>query len=134
MWTAVDETGRITCTTPYEKYADESMIDYDIFPDDFNFGTQNDYRIVDGELVYDPLPEPPESQIAKLKGKLAETNDTVLEMYEAMVLGKELDDETAAEYAQVMVDRESWKQQIAELEAQIDAEKDETTDREEVSL
>ena len=27
------------------------------FPENFDFFTQNDYKIIDGELVYDPLPE-----------------------------------------------------------------------------
>lgn len=55
-WYHADSTGRIGATTTIEKYAN-GMTQYD-FPDDFDFGAQADYRVVDGELVYDPLPEP----------------------------------------------------------------------------
>lgn len=119
MWTAVDETGRITCTTPYEEFADETMQDLDIFPEDFNFGAQYEYRIVDGALVHDPLPDPPEKTLYELKQKMAESDETILEMYEAMLMSTELDDETATNYAQVLQNRAEWKAQIKELEAQI---------------
>ena len=48
------DTGRICATTDREEYS-EGMIEFD-FPDDFDFGTQADYCIVDGELVHDPVP------------------------------------------------------------------------------
>lgn len=54
MYVMTDETGRIGATTSVKEYA-EGMIEFE-FPDDFNFDLQSDYRIVDGELVYDPLP------------------------------------------------------------------------------
>ena len=85
MWTRTDDTGRIVCTTIYEKYADEEMQDLDIFPEDFDFGKQYDYRIVDGELVYDPLPDPPEVQLNNLKAQLASTNDLIVQAYEDML-------------------------------------------------
>ena len=28
------------------------------FPEDFDYGRQFDYKIIDGALVYDPMPEP----------------------------------------------------------------------------
>lgn len=128
MWTRTDDTGRIVCTTIYEKYADEEMQDLDIFPEDFDFGKQYDYRIVDGELVYDPLPDPPEVQLNNLKAQLASTNDLIVQAYEDMLLGKELDDETAAKYAEALTNRETWRQQIAELEAEIaELEQEETS-------
>lgn len=49
------DTGRICATTDREEYSD-GMIEFD-FPEDFDFGAQSDYRIVDGELIHDPLPE-----------------------------------------------------------------------------
>lgn len=128
MWTRTDETGRIVCTTIYEKYADEEMQDLDIFPEDFDFGKQYDYRIVDGELVYDPLPDPPEVQLNNLKAQLAATNDLIVQAYEDMLLGKDLDDETATKYAETLANRETWRQQIAELEAEIaEVEQEETS-------
>lgn len=42
------------------------------FPDDFDFNKQNDYKIIDGELVYDPVPE-------------AEAEATQLDVIEAQV-------------------------------------------------
>ena len=53
-YVSVDEDGRIQATTQHEEYA-IGMTQFE-FPEDFDFSKQNDYRIVDGELVYDPLP------------------------------------------------------------------------------
>lgn len=61
MYVAVDEEGRIGATTEYEEYASEDMIEFD-FPEDFDFNTQNEYKIQNGELVHDPLP-PSEEEI-----------------------------------------------------------------------
>lgn len=48
------DTGRICATTDREEYS-EGMIEFD-FPDDFDFGTQADYCIVNAELVHNPVP------------------------------------------------------------------------------
>lgn len=61
MYVSLDETGRIGATTDIEEYA-EGMTEF-TFPDDFDFTVQNEYRIVDGELVHDPLP-PSDEEIA----------------------------------------------------------------------
>lgn len=53
-YVSVDEDSRIQATTQHEEYA-IGMTQFE-FPEDFDFSKQNDYRIVDGELVYDPLP------------------------------------------------------------------------------
>lgn len=58
------------------------------FPDDFDFRKQSDYKIVDEELVYDPLPEPedPEagpSQLDIIEAQVTYTammTDTLLEV------------------------------------------------------
>lgn len=55
MYVSFTEDGRIGATTPYKEYAAEDMIEFD-FPDDFDFTTQNQYRIQDGELIFDPPP------------------------------------------------------------------------------
>lgn len=55
MYVSFTEDGRIGATTPYKEYASEDMIEFD-FPDDFDFTTQNQYRIQDGELIFDPPP------------------------------------------------------------------------------
>lgn len=49
-----EETGRICATTDREEYS-EGMVEFD-FPEDFDYENQSDYRITDGELIYDPLP------------------------------------------------------------------------------
>lgn len=54
MYIATDETGRIGASTPHEQYA-KGMEQFD-FPEDFDFAKQNEYRIVDGQLVHDPPP------------------------------------------------------------------------------
>ena len=59
MYVSVDETGRIFATTEFEEYA-EGMSEF-IFPDDFDFSKQYEYRIVDGKLIHDP--EPPSDDI-----------------------------------------------------------------------
>lgn len=58
---STDETGRIGATTQFEEYA-AGMSEFD-FPEDFDFATQHEYRIVDGELVHDPL-QPTEEELA----------------------------------------------------------------------
>lgn len=62
MYVQTDTDGRITVTTPYEQYASEDMFEFD-FPDDFDFATQNEYVIQNGELTYSPKP-PTEADIA----------------------------------------------------------------------
>lgn len=54
MYVSVDENGRICASTSKEEYA-EGMTEFE-FDDDFDYENQSDYRIVDGELVHDPLP------------------------------------------------------------------------------
>lgn len=64
MYVSVDENGRIGATTDVAEYA-EGMEEFD-FPEDFDFSTQSEYRIVDGELVHDPIP-PSEEELAAEK-------------------------------------------------------------------
>lgn len=64
MYVSVDENGRIGATTDMAEYA-EGMEEF-YFPEDFDFSTQNEYRIVDGELVHDPVP-PSEEELAAEK-------------------------------------------------------------------
>ena len=55
MYVSCTEEGRIGATTPHEEYASEDMIEFD-FPEDFDFSKQNQYRIEDDELIFDPPP------------------------------------------------------------------------------
>lgn len=115
---STDETGRIYVTT-FEEYADETYFEFD-FPEDFQWIYQSDYRIVDGELIHDPLPEPPQIQIQTLKGKLDQTDYAVIKVYEAMVTGESLPEEEAERYADLIVQRREWRLKINELEASLE--------------
>ena len=110
-----DETGRILVSTDDEQYADENMFEFDL-PDDFDFGKQDDYRVVDGELVHDPRPTPADVQVAELKQKLASTDYVAIKVYETMVTGESLPEEDATRYADIISQRQQWRQQINELE------------------
>lgn len=114
-----DENGRILVTTPNVEYAGAEMFAF-AFPDDFDFSKQDDYRIVDGELVNDPLPEPVENQIAALKAKLAETDYVVTKVAETMVTGIALSDEEAERYSEIITQRREWRAQINDLEASLE--------------
>lgn len=70
-YTAVDEDGHIGATTSEKEYASDDMIEVD-FPEDFDFSMQNEYRIVDGELVHDPLPPSEEELEYERQQKLNE--------------------------------------------------------------
>lgn len=61
MYVMTDENGRITATTDRKEFA-EGMRSIDL-PDDFDISKQGEYRIIDGELVHDPLP-PTEEELA----------------------------------------------------------------------
>lgn len=54
MFVLTDENGRILATTNIQEYA-EGMDEFD-FPDDFDFFDQSNWKIVDGDLEFDPLP------------------------------------------------------------------------------
>lgn len=117
-YVGTDESGRINVTTPHEEYSSEDMVAID-FPDDFDFSKQNEYRIQNGELVHDPLPEPIEPQIAELKRKLEETDYIVMKIAESQVTGIALPDEDAERYAEMISQRQQWREELNELEAQL---------------
>lgn len=110
----VDDTGRINASTTHEEFA-IGMTEF-TFPDDFDFSLQNEYRVVSGELVHDPLPESPDGQIAELKQKLAETDYMVVKVYEAMITGEELPEDDTNRYSDAIIQRQQWRSQINELE------------------
>lgn len=116
MYVSVDETGRICATTPYEEFA-EGMEEFD-FPEDFNYENQDDYRIVDGELILDKFVPPVEQQIADLKDELKRTDSDVLEFYGYQILGKSIPDEDVDRFANALKQRSEIRKKISELEAQ----------------
>lgn len=50
------------------------------FPPDFDFSTQADWLIVDGQLVHDPLPAPPPSPVQRLSEGQDEQMDALAEL------------------------------------------------------
>lgn len=67
MYIATDETGRIGASTPHERFA--QGMEFFEFPENFDFDKQIDYRIVEGELIYDPI-LPPAADPEEMKKKM----------------------------------------------------------------
>lgn len=65
MFVLTDENGRILATTNIQEYA-EGMDEFD-FPDDFDFFDQSNWKIVDGNLEFDPLPVSEEEKARELE-------------------------------------------------------------------
>ena len=66
MWCSTDFDGRICATTDRNEFAD-GMAEFD-FPDDFDFATQDEWRVVGGKLVHDP-PPPTASELAATRAR-----------------------------------------------------------------
>ena len=120
-YTKTDDDGRIEVTTPYKEYSDEEMFEFD-FPEDFDFGKQDDYRIVDGELIEDARPIPVEQQISQLKNKLSETDYVAAKLMDYQVMSRLLSNDEAERYSEIMVQRQEWRDQISALETQLETE------------
>ena len=54
-YTVVNDDDRIFITTSDNSDPDHKYVEIE-FPDDFDFDKQYEYKIIDGELVHDPLP------------------------------------------------------------------------------
>lgn len=118
MYVSTDDTGRICATTDVEEYA-EGMTEFD-FPEDFDFNAQDEWRIVDGELVHDPRPVPAETRIAELKAKLEATDYIAAKAMDALLRDSASGTETLAsigmEYEDTLRQRQEWRDEINELE------------------
>lgn len=118
MFIHTDENGRIDVTVSDEQYAGEDYVQFS-FPDDFDFSLQNEYRIVDGELVHDPLPIPVDQRIAELKSNLDSTDYVVIKLSEMKLTDQvTLSDEDSKRYSDVIANRQSWRDEINRLEAE----------------
>lgn len=115
MYVKTDDTSRITSTTQFEEYA-EGMSEFD-FPEDFDFDAQNEYRIVDGQLVHDPQQQSDESRIAELRANLASTDYVPIKAMDAALLSGSLEigDDVRAKLEQ----RATWRSEINEIEASV---------------
>ena len=115
MFVQVDENGRIGATTDNLEYAGTEMFLFD-FPEDFDFNKQDDYRIVDGELIYDPNPIPVAYQINELKQNLAQTDYIVSKITEAQIGAIEISEEDQKRYHKIILQRQQWRDEINRLE------------------
>ena len=79
MFIGTDSDGRITASTDVPEYA-EGMQEFDL-PEDFDFSRQHEYRIVDGELVHDPLPPTDEEIEAQNQAKRREQMETATVLF-----------------------------------------------------
>lgn len=116
VWILTDETGRIVASTDVEEFAG-GMEPFEL-PDDFDFSKQDDYRVVDGELASDPRPVSSAQQIEELKSKLASTDYVVVKVSESMAIGQQLSEEDADRYADIIIQRRQWREQINALESE----------------
>lgn len=114
----VNEEGRIGVTTDKEEWAGPDAFQFN-FPEDFDFAKQNEYVIQDGELLYSP-PEPdPSARISELKAKLKETDYIIMKISESQVTGVAISEEEANRYSDILPQRQQWRDEINELEAQL---------------
>ena len=121
QYVMTDNDGRICVIVDNEEYTDDSYIAFD-FPDDFDFSHFMDYKIVDGELVYEKRPISPESEVMQLKSKLAETDYVIPKMMEAQLTGIALQAEEQARYNEIIEQRKEWRARINELEPLLESE------------
>lgn len=115
----LDESGRIWGTVPPQDDDEPDMRVPVEFPDDFDFMNQHEYRVVDGQLVHDPLPDPPETRIAKLKQQLDDTDYVIVKMAESSVTGVPLSEEDSSRYADIIEQRRQWREEINKLESEV---------------
>ena len=108
------EGGRVCATTDVEGFAG-GMEPFD-FPDGFDFSRQGEWRIVDGELVHDPPPEPDGLRRARLASFLAETDYVVVKMAEASLAGYELPEADAERYRGVIARRRAARAEVSSID------------------
>ena len=114
MFVTTDETGRICCTGDVGS-VEHGDVEFD-FPEGFDFAAQSEYRIVDGGLVHDPMPESPEDEAARLKRELASTDYVPVKLAEMMITGEELPEGDADRYAGIILRRREIRARINEIE------------------
>ena len=117
----IEEDGRIYAITDSEEFKSDGDIEFEL-PDDFDFPHFMDYKIVNGELVYDKRPISPESEVMQLKSKLAETDYVIPKMMEAQLTGIALQAEEQARYNDIIEQRKEWRARINELEPLLESE------------
>ena len=117
MYVSLDKENRI-CATSFEKKYLVDYFEFD-FPQDFDFTNQNNYKIVDNQLVFVPLEPSPIEKIGILENKLQETDYVVIKKLESMVSNNTLTNEESERYDSIFQKRKQWRQQINTLQQQI---------------
>lgn len=75
----IAEDGRVLSAT-FAEHAQGGMIEVDALPD----GDIANYRLVDEEFVYDPLPPPDEEEIPTLESRMASLENAQKNILEAI--------------------------------------------------
>lgn len=113
----VDDTSRIIDISEFH-LDEENEIEIKL-PEDFDVNGYMNYIYRNGEFIYSEKPTDPYEQIAELKSNLSRTDYIVTKIAEAQVTGRALPEEDAIRYADILIQREQWRAQINELEAQL---------------
>lgn len=108
---SIDENKRLQNVTIYPLDTAEPTLE---LPEDFDLKNIRDYVLQGGALIREPyVPAPSVSErIAALKAQLAETDYAVIKIAEGAA--------TAADYADLIAQRQTWRAEINDLEGQND--------------
>ena len=122
---SIDENNRLQNVTSYPLDTTKPTLE---LPEDFDFKNVRDYILNDDTLKLDPFIAIPsiEEQIAVLKRKLADTDYITSKALDAITLADNLTSLLAAlksirtEYADLITQRQSWREEINNLEKQME--------------
>lgn len=119
-YVSIDEENRICSTTDVLEYAGPDSFDFD-FPEDFDFSLQYEYRIVDHNLVHDPIPVSAERRIVELKTNLKSTDYIAAKAMDALLRSGSIGEASvlqsiSEEYSDILDQRQLWRDEINDLE------------------
>lgn len=122
---SIDENNRLQNVTSYPLDTTKPTIE---LPEDFDLKNVRDYILNGDTLKLDPFIAIPsiEEQIAELKHKLADTDYITSKALDAITLADNLTSLLAAlksirtEYADLIKQRQSWREEINNLEKQME--------------
>ena len=105
----VDENSRILNITEYPVDMEEPTLE---LPVGFDLNTLGDYVYANGKINYDPIIKPKtiDEEIAQLKQNLLDTDYVVIKIAEGAA--------DKSEYANVIKQRQGWRDKINELEVE----------------
>ena len=108
---SIDENKRLQNVTSYPLDTAKPTLE---LSEDFDLKNIRDYVLQGGALIREPYVPAPSAaeQIAALKRKLSETDYAVIKIAEGAA--------TAADYADLIAQRQAWRAEINDLEGRID--------------